>query len=82
MLFSAKDEQGVKEISQKVLANIEALNIKHEYSSVSDHLTISIGAGIIASSNAQSADNLYVEVDSALYEAKDSGRNRYEILTI
>ena len=82
VLFTANDEQGVQTISQKVLDNIEALNIKHAYSSVCDHLTISMGAGIIDSSNTQSADNLYVEVDSALYEAKDSGRNRYEILTI
>jgi len=81
-IFTANDEQGVEKISQKVLDNIEALNIKHEYSSVCDHLTISMGVGMIDSSNTQSADNLYVEVDSALYEAKDSGRNRYEILTI
>lgn len=82
VLFSANNEEGVEEISQKVLDNIEALDIKHEYSSVSNHLTISIGAGIIDSTNTQSADKLYVEVDSALYEAKDSGRNSYEILTI
>ncbi|MFT5662373.1 MAG: diguanylate cyclase (GGDEF)-like protein [Sulfurimonas sp.] len=82
VLFNAKDESGVESISQKVLDNIEALAIKHEHSSVCDHLTISIGVGIIHSSNTQSPDSLYVEVDSALYEAKDSGRNRYEILTI
>ncbi|MBC8238190.1 MAG: GGDEF domain-containing protein [Helicobacteraceae bacterium] len=82
VLFTANNEQGVEEISQRVLDNIEALNIKHEYSSVCDHITISIGAGIIDSSNTQSADKIYVEVDSALYEAKDNGRNRYEILTI
>lgn len=82
VLFNAKNKLGVESISQKVLDNIEALNIKHEHSSVSNHLTISIGAGIIESSNTQNADSLYVEVDSALYQAKDSGRNRYEILTI
>lgn len=82
VLFSANDIDGVEQISQKVLDAVEELNIEHKYSSVSEHITISIGAGLITNNNLQSTDDIYAEVDGILYEAKDNGRNRYEILSI
>ena len=82
VLFSANDQAGVEQISQKVLDTVTGLNIEHKHSAVADHVTISIGVGIIEISNIQSADNIYQEVDGILYEAKDNGRNRYEILSI
>ena len=81
MLQKIKNK-GVEIVSQRVLDAVEALNIKHEHSSVTDHVTISIGAGIINLQNTKKADDLYVEVDGLLYEAKDNGRNQFEILDI
>jgi len=82
VLFSANDDEGATIMAQKVLTNIENLAIEHNHSSVTDHITISIGLGIISHSNYETTDKIYVDVDDALYKAKEGGRNRYETVSI
>jgi len=55
---------------------VEGLQIKHEDSSVSSYVTVSIGVGYItARSDALPTDSVR-EIDKALYRAKEQGRNR------
>lgn len=50
---------------------IEDIKILHECSSVSNYITISIGAHIILPNSPMTNENLYIEADKALYIAKE-----------
>ena len=58
---------------------IEDLHILHEYSNVSNEVTISVGVySILPSGVMEPAYELVNNADKALYRAKESGRNRVE----
>ncbi len=70
---------GAKEIAGKLCASIESLNIKHEFSSAADYVTISAGVSIMEPKG-DAKENILIEAaDSALYLAKESGRNQYKV---
>jgi two-component system, chemotaxis family, response regulator WspR len=63
-------------LGERVRANIEGLNIPHAASAVYNRVTISVGA---AATVPQAADTLLALIetaDQALYEAKNTGKNR------
>ncbi|HEX5338888.1 MAG TPA: diguanylate cyclase, partial [Gallionella sp.] len=65
-------------IAEKMRHNVECLDIPHAYSQASNKITASFGvATTIPSRNATSSE-LIKAADSALYKAKESGRNRVE----
>ena len=69
-----------EKIAQKIQNHLAEKNIKHEYSEVSDKLTISMG---IYNGEYQ-GENIYHLIDnadSALYHAKENGRNQYQIFS-
>lgn len=69
-----------EKIAQKIQNHLAEKNIKHEYSEVSDMLTISMG---IYNGEYQ-GENIYHLIDnadSALYHAKENGRNQYQIFS-
>lgn len=72
--------QQVIEAIQNLLAE---LNIRHEFSEVSNIMTMSIGAATIEHANESfrncNADDFLRVADKALYQAKREGRNRYVI---
>ena len=71
--------EGAITIAEELRAGVENLNMKHEYSSVADHVTISLGvASIIPTQNASLTD-LIAMADEALYAAKATGRNRCQV---
>jgi diguanylate cyclase (GGDEF)-like protein/PAS domain S-box-containing protein len=77
VFISNKSDKTVQRIAVDLLTNIELLEIPHEKSSVSDFITISIGAVNINGSRASiSNEDLYNLADNNLYKAKQSGRNR------
>ncbi len=59
-----------------LLEGVRALNIKHDFSNVSDLVTVSIGAVFIDKDNTETRASLMAKADKALYEAKNSGRNK------
>lgn len=71
------DIEGAKQISEILRVEIEALQIPHEDSAISDVVTISLGAASLALTNKaeSSKDALILEADKALYKAKGEGRN-------
>jgi diguanylate cyclase (GGDEF)-like protein len=71
------DENGACEVAMRIIRNVKSLDIPHEKSEISDHVTISIG---ITSSNVmhtKDGKDLIKKADEALYTSKHSGRNRY-----
>jgi diguanylate cyclase (GGDEF)-like protein len=71
------DLEGAKQIAEMLRAEIEALQLPHADSSISDVVTISLGAASLMQHNKTEfiKDKLVLEADKALYKAKAEGRN-------
>ena len=59
--------------------NVQELGIKHDYSDAAPEITLSIGVATCKPVADQSPETLVGWADEALYEAKESGRNRYRV---
>lgn len=67
---------GGEAVAEKIRCRVEALGISHSHSGVCPVVTISLGvAALIPAGDMISAD-LITAADQALYQAKQSGRNR------
>lgn len=64
------------ELGEKMRLQVEALNIPHERSTASPHVTISVGASSAIPSKGGAPAALVEAADALLYKAKQSGRNR------
>jgi diguanylate cyclase (GGDEF)-like protein len=69
------DEKGVLEVANRFLSEIKNLKIKHESSSASKHVTLSIGVATIRPEKSEKTTSFVSDVDQALYAAKQAGRN-------
>lgn len=63
-------------IAETARSNIENLNIDHADSNVAPHVTLSLGVSSIVPSDKTRAIDLIKAADNALYQSKESGRNR------
>lgn len=70
------DPTGTRIVAEKLKEDIETLNILHEYSKTTDHVTISVGCVNSIPENETECLQLLKQVDEQLYRAKESGRNR------
>jgi diguanylate cyclase (GGDEF)-like protein len=73
------DESGAVLMAESIRKKIESLALKHEFSKVSEVVTVSIGVATTNSTNAKNSENLVHEADLALYKAKHAGRNSVSI---
>lgn len=73
------DVAGAEVFAEACRKNVEALAITHGTSSVSSVVTVSIGVASISKGFCSTVTDLFAGADSALYTAKQSGRNRVEV---
>jgi len=76
ILLPDSDINRAIEMGEKARERVENLNIKHEHSSVTDHVTISCGVASIIPGEMESYEGLIKIADDSLYLAKEKGRNR------
>jgi diguanylate cyclase (GGDEF)-like protein len=68
---------GASQVAEEIWAVVNALEIKHAQSAVSDHVTLSSGIACINPALNLSPTILIAAADAALYKAKAAGRNTY-----
>ncbi len=73
-------EEGGISVAQKLQKAIAELNMPHEKSAVADHITLSVGIATYLPGTICDANNLLETADTALYLAKNNGRNCIEHL--
>ena len=70
------DLDGAMVIAEELRLAVEKLALKHEFSDVTDIVSISLGAAGIPPQCGDDSASLIALADGALYDAKEEGRNR------
>ncbi len=70
IIFNSLNEEDTMNILERVRMSIEQLEIEHNQNSVSDYITISIGAKVCEADKLFDKDAFYSEADRLLYIAK------------
>ncbi len=71
--------QGAVHVAETIRRHVSSLMICHERSPISDHVTISLGVASLIPGPPYDPAHLIKAADSALYLAKEQGRNRLVI---
>jgi len=79
VLLTDTDESSSAKLARDICDSIRARELKHENSSVNEFVTISIGVVCCVADDALNDEVLISRADEMLYEAKESGRDRYVI---
>ncbi len=79
ILYDAQRDY-VEELTQIIRNELRELNVLHAASEIAEYLTVSIGAACITPELRRSPAGWVQLADQALYEAKDTGRNRCIIM--
>ncbi|MBI3813948.1 MAG: diguanylate cyclase [Nitrospinae bacterium] len=75
-LLSDSNEDGALRVAEIIRENIASLGIRHEKSDVCGFVTLSMGIASILPDEKSTPVSLISHADTALYNAKQSGRNR------
>lgn len=70
IILTHMKKESVLEFAEQLRKRVEQLAIPHMYSSISEHITISLGVNTVIPSNASSVEEFIRTADKALYEAK------------
>ncbi|WP_126455760.1 diguanylate cyclase [Sulfuriflexus mobilis] len=79
VILPATKAEGAVVVAENLRNNIADLTIPHSASSTSEYVSISLGIAQADFSTMQNLEALIEAADKGLYEAKNSGRNRYRI---
>lgn len=78
VVLSETDAEGAVVVAERIRAAVEDLQIAHEASPVSSHVTISVGCATGIPGRGREWTSLVRAADEALYRSKGNGRNRVE----
>lgn len=70
------DLAGAQAVAERICMAIRDLEIPHAESSTAPHVTLSLGVAAAVPNSTTVLESLIAAADAALYQAKDSGRNR------
>ena len=73
------DLKGAVTVADSVLNAIRECKISHEYSTVANIVTVSIGCFCMIPTSKDKSSELIIKADQLLYESKESGRNKVTI---
>lgn len=68
--------EGAFHVAETIRAKVQSLKIPHAHSKISDHVSLSLGVSSVGPEKGMLSKDLVNAADSALYEAKEQGRNR------
>ncbi|MGB5917612.1 diguanylate cyclase, partial [Arcobacter sp.] len=77
IVFIPKDKEDALNFAKLINEKIEDLKIEHKYNKASDYITASLGLYVAYADKIETSEHIYNFTDSALYKAKESGRNRF-----
>lgn len=75
-ILPATSYENAMSIANKMLHNVEALQLPNKGSSINDYVTISLGVATALAGTQVTPDRVLSIADKNLYEAKNSGRNQ------
>jgi diguanylate cyclase (GGDEF)-like protein len=78
MLLPDTDNQGAIWLATRVQERLKLLGIPHAFSSVADHVTLSLGVATLIPTDNQIHVDLIKAADDLLYSAKRNGRNQVQ----
>jgi diguanylate cyclase (GGDEF)-like protein len=67
---------GAMEVAKLIQVRVQDLQIRHQKSTISEFITLSIGVAGIVPSEVTTPEELLIYADQALYQAKQAGRNQ------
>ncbi|TVO58189.1 diguanylate cyclase domain-containing protein [Denitromonas halophila] len=70
------DLHGAETVGRRMCAAVSEMSLPHEHPSVRAAVSISVGLAVLHPNGSQSPNDLVVEADRRLYDAKRGGRNR------
>lgn len=76
LLFNIKKEEDALKIVESIKQKVENLKIEHNKNTASKYVTISLGIKVIKPDSKSTVKDVYALTDKALYEAKETGRNK------
>lgn len=79
LILPDTDLNGAEAVAQRLRASVEELRLPHPASSVGPTVTISAGVASIIPATVGVAADLIAAADRALYQAKQTGRNRVHL---
>jgi diguanylate cyclase (GGDEF)-like protein/PAS domain S-box-containing protein len=76
VILPQTDSEGALQVANDMIAEVEQSRFVHVGSAVSDYVTISIGVAVTIPEFQERPQRLLENADKALYQAKETGRNR------
>ena len=80
LILPNTEQSGAISIAEKLIENVRKLNLPHEASDAADYVTISVGVTTGKVNYGQSWEDFLKRADEAMYESKQTGRNKYTFL--
>ena len=75
-ILPATDIDGARIVAESLRTAIDVLELTHEHSKMSDHVTVSVGYAALIPLSMEDGTLLVSAADQALYDAKRAGKNR------